>query len=283
MSTPGPKPYKRSWKNLLLNKRYQLQFTLFMVGLSTLLMAGLGFWIMVVANETTKVSITSERGKRCEPIPTIDAPHEEVPAAVVPMKLPDPTPAPAPAPAAAGSAADGGPVAPPRPKINVTLDEMEVPKPRWIIPPVPADFGDKVISHYTCELDIAAKVDGLEAGRTRILMVLIFTGLLLVFALAAYGIKMTHQVAGPLFKVQLYLAKMKGGRFDKVYNLRKGDQLVSFYDHFKQAHGGIVKMQETDIERLKSVITAAEAAGAGEHASVVAMRDMLERKKKSLE
>ena len=54
-----------------------------------------------------------------------------------------------------------------------------------------------------------------------------------MLGLAVYGIKMTHKVAGPLFKVSLYLAKMRDGRFDKVYNLRKGDQLVDFYEHFK--------------------------------------------------
>ena len=38
--TAKPHPqYKRSWKNLLLNKRYQLRFTLFMVGVSALLMS----------------------------------------------------------------------------------------------------------------------------------------------------------------------------------------------------------------------------------------------------
>ena len=36
----GARGYKRSWKNLLINKRYQLRFTLFMVGLSVVLMVG---------------------------------------------------------------------------------------------------------------------------------------------------------------------------------------------------------------------------------------------------
>jgi hypothetical protein len=117
----------------------------------------------------------------------------------------------------------------------------------------------------------------------RILYVLIATGLILVFGLAGYGIKMTHRVAGPLFKVQLYLAKMRDGRFDKVYNLRKGDQLVAFYDHFKQAHAGVVALEKSDIERLKKTIAAAEGAGAGEHPSIVELRAMLERKEKSVE
>ena len=286
--------YKRSWKNLLINKRYQLRFTLFMVGLSTLLMGGLGIWIMVVANETTKVSITSERGKRCLKIPTIRPPYEEQPPPPpTPMKLEEP---------AAGSAApdaktDDGRR---RPKIDVTLDEMEMPKPVTIVPPVPGgsdiytlsekgkelnkkSFGWLVVDHWRCELDIAAKVKRLEQGRMRILFTLIGAGLLLVVGLAIYGIKMTHKVAGPLFKVQLYLAKMRDGRFDKVYNLRKGDQLVEFYDHFKQAHAGVVALEKSDIERLKKTVLAAEAAGAGDHPSVVELRAMLARKEKSVE
>ena len=87
-----------------------------------------------------------------------------------------------------------------------------------------------------------------------------------MLGLALYGIKMTHKVAGPLFKVSLYFAKMRDGRFDKVYNLRKGDQLVDFYDHFKPAHAGVVQMEKDDIERIKAMIAAAEAAGIGDHA-----------------
>ena len=112
---------------------------------------------------------------------------------------------------------------------------------------------------------------------------LIGTGLLLVLGLAVYGIKMTHKVAGPLFKVSLYLAKMKDGRYDNVWNLRKGDQLVDFYDHFKTAHAGVVQMQKDDIAKIKNVIAAAEATGAGENATVVELRELLARKEKSIE
>jgi hypothetical protein len=104
-----------------------------------------------------------------------------------------------------------------------------------------------------------------------------------VLGLAIYGIKMTHRVAGPLFKVSLYLAKMRAGRFDKVYNLRKGDQLIHFYDHFKLAHGGIVAMQRDDIAKIAAVVSAAEAAGMGQRAEVAALRELLAGKEKSIE
>jgi hypothetical protein len=76
---------------------------------------------------------------------------------------------------------------------------------------------------------------------------------------------------------------MREGRFDKVYNLRKGDQLVEFYDHFKLAHGGVVAMQQSDITRIAAVVASAEAAGLGQHPAVVELRELLARKEKSIE
>ncbi len=299
---PGDRGYKRSWKNLLINKRYQLQFTLFMVGLSTLLMAGLGIWVMKVANETTTVSMASVRGTPCPKVPTLvesSGQEEDVPP--VPMKLPEPdgsdaapsdtppaaptgdpapTADPPPPPVAAGS----GSAAPeaPRERAKVVMDESSMTMLPSVIK-VPEDFGAKVVGHWTCELRLGAEINALERGRLLILYVLIGTGLLLVIGLAVYGIKMTHKVAGPLFKVSLYLGKMQQGRFDKVWNLRKGDQLVDFYEHFKTAHAGVVKMEKDDIVKLKAVIAAAEQAGAGEHATIVELRDIVARKEKAIE
>ncbi len=310
----APKGYKRSWKNLLINKKYQLQFTLFMVGLSTLLMAGLGLWVMKVANETTTVSMASVRGTPCPKVPALvesAAPDEDAP--VVPMKLPEEptdgaapsdTPAPAPAvdpapepPAAGsdgaadsgsaagtGSAAGSGSAAPeePRARTKVVMDESSMTMIPTVIK-VPEDFGQKVVARWTCEMRLGGEINSLESGRLLILYVLIGTGLLLVVGLAFYGIKMTHKVAGPLFKVSLYLAKMQQGRFDKVWNLRKGDQLVDFYEHFKTAHAGVVTMEKADLVKLKAVIAAAEKAGAGEHATIVELRDIVARKEKAIE
>lgn len=290
--------HKRLWRNLLLNKSYQLRFTLFMVGLSSALMIGLGIWVMRVADETTEVSKASVMGTPCPPIPELAAvsPEGELPAAVppVPMNL-EAVPAgsasktgSAAGSASAGSAdaegdgevdADGRPV---RRKIVVSLDPMEVPAaPKESA--MPGDYALSVVKHWACRLKIDAAKQGLERGRDRILWVLIGTGLLLVLGLAAYGIKMTHKVAGPLFKVGLYLNKMRDGRFDKVYNLRKGDQLLDFYEHFRHAHAGVVKVQQSDIERLRSVIAAAEAAGAGEEPAVRELRELCARKEKSIE
>jgi hypothetical protein len=364
--------YKRSWKNLLLNKRYQLRFTLFMVGISAILMSGLGIWVMKEANEATTVAMARVRGEACPKVPeVIEVPgmSDEAP---VPMNIDD-APAPAPDGSAAGSAAPEGSAAadkPPEPKpepskvdpkhvsANNAQNDLILIKALWcsdaeckpetsqplqikvkkcddyvkeklanadavdalrkasipvvkceggepysvaeaeperratvqleetsmtITPTLPMDFADRIVAHHTCEMRQAGSIDALEQGRKRILWVLIGTGLLLMLGLALYGIKMTHRVAGPLFKVSLYFAKMRDGRLDKVYNLRKGDQLVDFYEHFKLAHSGVVHMEKDDIERIKATIAAAEAAGIGDHASIGELRTLLARKEKSLE
>ncbi|HEX3763843.1 MAG TPA: hypothetical protein VHW23_34345 [Kofleriaceae bacterium] len=284
MTKSGDRGYKRSWKNLLINKRYQLRFTLFMVGLSALLMTGLGVWVMWVANETTAVSITSVRGDACPRLPAVESmaagagsADGELHVARPSMKLDEPGGSVAAGSAAAGSDAASGDGEPRR--ANVQIDESSM----TLTPTLPPDFVDRVAAHWACELRQAATFDRLERGRLHILWAMIATGVALVIGLALYGIKMTHRVAGPLFKVSLYLTKMRDGRFDKVYNLRKGDQLVDFYDQFKAAHGGIVAMQQDDLARIAQVIAAADAAGLGQHPAVAELRELSARKEKSIE
>jgi len=76
---------------------------------------------------------------------------------------------------------------------------------------------------------------------------------------------------------------MKDGRYDKVWNLRKGDQLVSFYEHFKAGHAGVVTLEKSDIEQIKAVIVAAKDAGAGDHDAVKELEALVARKEKALE
>ncbi len=374
----GAKPqYKRSWKNLLLNKRYQLRFTLFMVAVSAILMSGLGYWVMKEAEEATSVSKARFAGEelRCPQVPEVIELPGMTNEAPVPMNIDegsaaDPGAAPTPAPAA-----DKVPVPPeapkhadPRPEVskvdpahvatNNAQSDLITVKALWctdaeckpeaaapllikvkncdayvkaklanadavdalrkvsipvvkcegggepysvaeadperratvqleetsmtIMPTLPTDYADRIVEHHLCKMRQQGSIAALERGRVRIMWFLVGTGLLLMLGLGLYGIKMTHRVAGPLFKVSLYFAKMRDGRLDKVYNLRKGDQLVDFYEHFKSAHSGVVNMEKQDIEQLKATIAAAEAAGVGND-SLAELRSLLARKEKSLE
>src|SRR5689334_21569394 len=158
----SPAGYKRSWKNLLINKRYQLRFTLFMVGLSVVLMLGLGIWVMHTVNETTRVAMTSLQGQACPPVrdEVDEAPDEDAPPPPPKptMKLPDDKAPPSPEPPDEH-----------RSKVEIVTSEMTLTdtamKPtKPAKPPIPADFEDRIVKHWTCELAQAGALEQLERG-----------------------------------------------------------------------------------------------------------------------
>ena len=275
MSRPRNRNYKRTWKNLLINKRYQLRFTLVMVGLSAVLMGLLGWWVMTVAARATTLAVNNTL-TACQDLPGSDARAATEPEA---------------APAAAPS---GEPGDRPRPRPVVTIDDSGMtgpaateaaatPPPPPVVAAAPVEAG----SYQRCMAALPGKVEKLEDRQRLIFLVLVAAGVLITVGLLIYGIKMTHKVAGPLHKVTLYMAKLRGGVYDVVYNLRKGDQLTGFYEHFKAAHAGMRAMQEEDVARLRQLIAAAERDGLASRAPAAAaaldeLRALLAEKEKSL-
>ena len=278
--------YKRTWKNLLINKRYQLRFTLFMVVLSALLMSLLGWWVMTVADRATTLAVNNVL-TACQ-----DLPGGRASAAPI-------APPPAAAPPAAAAVEESAPAsaAPPgrkrarrRPVVTIDDSGMKDMPP----PPSPASAqapgratGRDVTSSDRCRAALPGKVAGLEARQRLIFWLLVGVGALVTIALLLYGIKMTHRVAGPLYKVTLYMGKLRKGVYDVVYSLRKGDQLVEFYEHFKAGHAGMRGLQEEDVARLRSLIAAAEKADLAARSPELAealdeLRAVVERKEASL-
>jgi hypothetical protein len=279
--TPGDRGYKRSWKNLLINKRYQLRFTLFMVGLSAALMTLLGVWVKRVADNTTEVGLARVRGEACPPLPESPAANAAVPS---PVMDPETQREVAPSSAAdSGAAAPTSEGTPDAPRARVLIDESSMTLTRSA--PTQDELARRVAAHRDCEARQAGLIEDLEARRRNIVWVLLGSGLLLCGGLALYGIKMTHRVAGPLHKVGLYFGQMRDGRYRPVYPLRKGDELMEFYEHFKAAHAGVVNAERADIEHMRAVIV---AAGAGPHPPALAqvlaeLKVVVERKEKALE
>jgi hypothetical protein len=271
----GNRGYKRSWKNLLINKRYQLRFTLFMAGLAAVLMTLLGWWVTRVAGEATNVAKSRQRGRVCPSLPEVLAP----------------APTPAPKPPAADEPEPDDPDSPRHRVVmepsTIQIEEGAAPTPPPPPPEPPklteAERAKILADAEACERDIARQIAKIDGNNRLILYVLIASGVLLTLGLALFGIKMTHKVAGPLHKVTLYLGKMRDGRYDKVYDLRKGDQLVEFYEHFKHAHAGVVAMEHADVERIKAALDALAADGVLDRspeakAAADALRAVLERK-----
>src|SRR5688572_23680233 len=107
-------------------------------------------------------------------------------------------------------------------------------------------------------------VQQFSRGDQVIMAVLVAFGILLALILSAYSIVITHKVAGPLYKVTMYLDKMRDGKLGQVYNLRKGDELVDFFEHFKNAHDALRARTREDIELLDRAIASASGPVAEE-------------------
>jgi hypothetical protein len=297
---PPSRAYKRSWKNLLINKKYQLRFTLFMAGLAGLLMLALGYFVMFYADRTTTIGINRVISEPCPAVSKVAKPRPALPVQAPPQpdRSPDPVDPTTGSGSGSGAGSADGSGSGRRSKVVMgesSIQTCDDPDPTnrppdcpEVVPPPLGPPADEIAAHWACELRHAGAVAALHRGRTEILLVLVGTGLLLVLGLSIYGIKMTHKVAGPLYKVQLYLAKMKVGRYDKVWNLRKGDQLVEFYEHFKAGHAGVVAMEQADLARLKALLAVVDKDPAKFATPELAervdeLRAMVARKEKSFE
>jgi hypothetical protein len=270
MGRPRSRAYKRTWKNLLINKRYQLRFTLFMVGLSAALMSLLGWWVMAEAGSATTTAVNNAL-TACRDLPGAPLGATGATAAV----RPPPTP----------------PAAKPRtrPRPVVTIDDSGMPAAE--APPPAAEprrpSSAQIAAYERCEAGVPGTVRQLE-GRLRLTFwLLLGAGVVICVALLLYGIKMTHKVAGPLHKITLYMSKLRQGHYDVVYNLRRGDHLMEFYEHFKAAHAGMRTLQEEDVARLRALLAAASEARLTTRSTdlaeaVIELRALLDDKEKSL-
>jgi nitrogen fixation/metabolism regulation signal transduction histidine kinase len=114
-----------------------------------------------------------------------------------------------------------------------------------------------------------------------ILVTIVVFGVVFVVIIFLFNIVITHKVAGPLFKIGRFFDELKDGKFSTPYPLRKGDQLVEFYERFRAMHGAVQARMVEDVKVLEAVLKDCETKGVtGE--GVDQVRTALEAKKKSL-
>ncbi|MBZ0236336.1 MAG: hypothetical protein K8M05_28670 [Deltaproteobacteria bacterium] len=103
------------------------------------------------------------------------------------------------------------------------------------------------------ERDIAAR-------DRRLVLEMVGVGVALTLILSGYLIIMTHKVAGPLFKIGIYMEQMAEGKVGNTTPLRKGDMLLDFYDAFREAHGAVRTRLRSDTEAMGALVKAVGAA-----------------------
>ena len=77
---------------------------------------------------------------------------------------------------------------------------------------------------------------------------------LLVIGVGLAGIVVTHRVAGPIYKMKKQLRDLRKGNYDVPAPLRKGDELVDFFEEFRRMVGELRRRQEEEISMLDRAI-----------------------------
>jgi hypothetical protein len=72
------------------------------------------------------------------------------------------------------------------------------------------------------------------------------------------GIIVTHKVAGPIYKMKRQIKAVADGHLAVPGNLRKGDELVDFFEGFRDMVINLRKRQEHEIALLEAAIEALE-------------------------
>ncbi|MEP6653995.1 MAG: hypothetical protein ABJA82_11580 [Myxococcales bacterium] len=132
---------------------------------------------------------------------------------------------------------------------------------------------------------VAGELQGQFAASDRwVLWGIIGFGIVLVISISAVGILITHKVAGPLFKITSFFARVRENRLGAVpTSLRKGDELQEFYGSFRDMHLALRAKVAEDVRLLGDAVAALETGGPAAQKALEDLRQLKRHKEESLE
>jgi nitrogen fixation/metabolism regulation signal transduction histidine kinase len=99
----------------------------------------------------------------------------------------------------------------------------------------------------------------LLAHKQQTLMTVLVAGLsLLVLFIGVLGILITHKVAGPIYKMKRQLREVGEGVLRRPSKLRKGDELVHFFEAFEDMIDRLRQRQKYEVAQVDDVIASLE-------------------------
>jgi nitrogen fixation/metabolism regulation signal transduction histidine kinase len=240
-STGRPSRYNRSLRNYLIDSKFQLKYTGFLVlialGLSVTLGAALYLTSRTVAAQSVRAVEqgrdmvkqgleTVERGK------LVIVQSRKV-SQVVAMNIAkeykdDPELA-----KTFGEAAEG--------------DEKKLKEEQMRLESDAAFLGKR-------EAELEQEAAAVASQQRMLLYVLIAALLVLVLGIGVAGIMFTHKVAGPIFKMKRLLRQIGEGKLVVRERLRKGDELQHFFDTFETMVEDLRKHQKEEIAKVDAII-----------------------------
>ena len=111
---------------------------------------------------------------------------------------------------------------------------------------------------------LKSELASLQAFRDKMALTIGAILALLVVGIFVAGIIVTHKVAGPIFKMKRQLREVGEGHLRIPGKLRKGDELVHFFDTFDRMVRSLRERQESEIAMLDSAIQQLEGKASEE-------------------
>ncbi len=116
-------------------------------------------------------------------------------------------------------------------------------------------------------------------GQQRTMLITLTTALSLLVVLIGFaGIIVTHKVAGPIHKMKRQIREVGEGHLRIPNKLRKGDELVDFFEAFETMVLNLRSRQQSEIDKLERAIATLEPkADPGELDSLYQLREEMKK------
>lgn len=244
---PGPGKHHRSARNYLLDRRFQLKYTAFLVAIALLLSTGLGALLW----QTSERVIDQSRESVQQGQEAVHQGQETVKrgeALIVESRKV-------------------------RQVVEMTAETCykDVPQVKEQFAADAARDEEKLkqeqdrLTREAADLEARAKELAMHASRVEVqhrrLLLWLIAGLaLFVVALGFAGIVFTHKIAGPIFKMKRLLREVGSGKLLVREKLRKGDELQHFFEAFELMVGDLRSRQEHEISKVDDIIQRLEGS-----------------------
>jgi nitrogen fixation/metabolism regulation signal transduction histidine kinase len=130
-------------------------------------------------------------------------------------------------------------------------------------------------------LDLKRQAELIEHKHKSLSLALLFILTLLVLGVGFAGIIVTHRVAGPIFKMKRQIRDLGEGSLRVPSPLRKGDELVDFFDAFRGAVMSLRDNQQKEIALLDQAIENLKSKS--DEADLAELRALREEMQQALE
>jgi nitrogen fixation/metabolism regulation signal transduction histidine kinase len=237
-----PVRHQRKVRNYLLDSRFQLKYTGYLVGIAVLLSLVLGglLWALsrqVIAESQATVRQGQETVERGQEVVR----ESQKVSAVVHMNIVK------------------DPVYGANPELAAVFNDS-------------ARDQDKRLEEQQHKLEGDARAlrqrsNDLVYQQQRMFVVLLLGLSLLVVGIGLAGIVVTHRVAGPVYRMKRLLGHVGDGHLVLQEKLRKNDELQHFYDAFESMVKSLRRYQEIEISQLDRAIQGLESRVGESHLS----------------